>query len=77
MVSLKYRLIPIWNDTTRTWTLKLLAYAADRLTAPVYITPTVSSFSGTLFDTQQNITLQLTSTLENPSGINETYTPIF
>jgi len=68
--------IPIWNETTKVWDLKLLAYYADRITNPEYMVGvSVGTYSGSVFDTSQNITINTTH--ENPSGIDESYTQSF
>lgn len=63
--------IPVWDDVTCTWSLKLLRYHSVRTTNPEYIVPTVTGFDPNKFDVEQSILL--TTTHVNPSNVNEAY----
>jgi len=67
----KISIIPSWDSTNKVWTVKYLAYYADKTKTPAYITPTVTGHAGNEFDIGQSLVLKTTH--ENPSGVDETY----
>lgn len=67
----KISIIPAWDPVNKAWSVKHLAYYADKITTPAYITPAVTGHVGNVFDVRQNLVLETTH--ENPSGVDEQY----